>query len=263
MAHLMADVEACARLLADLRRDRRQIDALPEELAPADLAEGYAVQDQLSRLLGQRVLGWKVAATNDAAQRGLGVAEPFSGRLLDGAIDASPAAVAPSLLPGRPLLECEVGLRLAAPLRPEGAPCTREQAAGCVGAAVACFELPGSRFTSLGGVGAPSLVADNAVAARLVAGPDVAYDPGMDLAAIGVRLHVNGEVLAEGIGATVLGDPLNSLVWLADHLAARGLWLETGALVSTGALTGLHALRPGDHARAEFTGLGTIEVTFA
>jgi 2-keto-4-pentenoate hydratase len=50
------------------------------------------------------------------------------------------------------------------------------------------------------------------------------------------------------------------MVWLAGKLAEFGLALRPGDLIMTGSFTRQFPLAPGDRVRAEFDGLGTVEV---
>jgi hypothetical protein len=59
-----------------------RIAALPASCCPANRAEGYAIQSEVARLSGQRILGWKIAATSVAGQRHIHVDGPLAGRLL-------------------------------------------------------------------------------------------------------------------------------------------------------------------------------------
>jgi 2-keto-4-pentenoate hydratase len=52
------------------------------------------------------------------------------------------------------------------------------------------------------------------------------------------------------------------LVWLANHLSARGAGLSAGQFVTTGSCTGMMFTKPGSHVRSELPGLGVVEVTF-
>src|SRR5262245_34518321 len=71
-----------------------RIAALPERCRPIDRAGGYSVQAEVARLSGQRVAGWKIAATSAAGQRHIRVDGPLAGRLLANRVLAS-GSVAP------------------------------------------------------------------------------------------------------------------------------------------------------------------------
>ena len=64
-------------MLVAARRRREPLDALPEDLAPGDAAAAYAVQEAHVAALGAGAAGWKVGATNAAAQAMLDWPEPF------------------------------------------------------------------------------------------------------------------------------------------------------------------------------------------
>ena len=71
----------------------------------------------------------------------------------------------------------------------------------------------------------------------------------------------NGDIVGTYTAAEVMGDPLNALAWLANHLATRGLALEPGDVVMSGAISKLLRPKPGDTIRARFTRLGSVSVT--
>ena len=61
-----------------------------------------------------------------------------------------------------------------------------------------------------------------------------------DLIADGVyasAIVVGCAIVATNAGAEVMGDPLNSLAWIANHLGARGLGLRAGDVVMSGSVS--------------------------
>ena len=66
--------------------------------------------------------------------------------------------------------------------------------------------------------------------------------------------------MARGRGADVMGDPLEAMTWLANHLCARGLQLRSGELVTSGTCTPIVAIAPGQSAVARFEGVGAVEL---
>src|SRR5437763_12400232 len=95
----MDRVTAACDYLLDLRQTRRRVAALPADIVPRSLAEGYEVQDRLVRTLlnraGGRPIGYKIACTSQLAQKALGVDGPFFGVLMSQSTHTSPA-----ILPG-------------------------------------------------------------------------------------------------------------------------------------------------------------------
>ena len=75
-----------------------------------------------------------------------------------------------------------------------------------------------------------------------------------------VSLTVNGRRERAGVGADVLGDPLNALVWLANARADAGEGLVAGQIHNTGTATSFYWAHPGDHATADFGPLGSVRL---
>jgi 2-keto-4-pentenoate hydratase len=95
-----------------------------------------------------------------------------------------------------------------------------------------------------------------------VLGAETRFSADLDLAALGVAVEIGGKEVATGRGDAVLGNPLNSLVWLARKLHEFGRGLKAGELVMTGSFTRQFPLAQGDRIRASFERLGAVEASF-
>ena len=84
----------------------------------------------------------------------------------------------------------------------------------------------------------------------------------LDLALEGLVYEHNGAVVATNTAAEVLGNPINSLAWIANHLGARGLGLAAGQVIMTGSVSKLVHPRAGDTVRATYTRLGSVSARF-
>ena len=58
----------------------------------------------------------------------------------------------------------------------------------------------------------------------------------------------------------MLGNPLNSLAWLAGFLSRQSLSLQRGDLITTGTITDMRAVEVGDEVVADFGELGEAKV---
>ena len=85
---------------------------------------------------------------------------------------------------------------------------------------------------------------------------------GLDLSLEGVVYEENGERVATAAAAEVLGNPLNSLAWLANALGGQGGKLRAGDIVMTGSISKVFRPKAGDSARASFTRLGSVSCRF-
>jgi 2-keto-4-pentenoate hydratase len=124
------------------------------------------------------------------------------------------------------------------------------------------IEVPDSRYNDFAKVGAPQLIADAACADWFVLGPPAsARWRSRDLVAHAVAVYRNGEQVATGSGANVLGDPLIALTWLVNELRSYADGITSGQFVTTGTCVVPVAIRPGDNMRADFGEFGTVDVS--
>lgn len=252
-------IERASGLLLEARLAARTIPAIPEDCRPATLADAYAVQARLVERLGRGVAGWFCACTSLEIQGILGLDAPYYGRLLAGAVLSSPAELRAADLP--PLcLECEFGFSLARDLPASGAPYGRDEVAAAVAAVHPTIEVVAGHLEDWPSQDVFSVIADNGTDGRLVHGAGFADWRDIDLAAVAVSLTVNGRRERQGVGADVLGDPLNALVWLANVRAEAGEGLAAGHIHNTGTATSFYWARAGDHATADFGPLGSVDL---
>ena len=73
---------------------------------------------------------------------------------------------------------------------------------------------------------------------------------------------VDGEIVQTGNGEPVMESPINSLVWLAHRLHAKGTPLKAGEWVSTGTCTPPVPAEAGKTLSAKFGDFGTVSVSF-
>lgn len=255
-------VTEAAAVLANLRRTVATIDALDEAIAPQSVPEAYQVQDGLIAELGGKIVAWKVGATAEAVQAKLGVDEPFSGPIFASALHRAPASLSAANYTHR-LIECEFAFRLGDDLAPRpGAPYSLDEVKAAVDATCPAIEIIAPSFDVAIGGSAHSRIADLGVSAGLVVGEAVTDWRALDLAEHPVTLRVDGAEVATGTGGLVLGHPLNSLHWLANHMTMRGRTLSAGMVVTTGTTTGLYDLAVGAEAVADFGALGAVSLSF-
>src|SRR5438128_2360057 len=134
-------------------------------------------------------------------------------------------------------------------------------AALAIEGAVPALELIDFRYA--GKPTAIDAVADGVLAKAIVLGAPLTDVTHLDLALEGLVYEVNGAIVATNTAAEVLGSPINSLAWIANHLGARGLALRAGDVVMTGSVSILLRPKAGDTVRARFTRLGSVSARFA
>lgn len=260
------DTDPLSRCVQGLERAYRRAGTVPRPSSTGlilSLAQGYEIGRRLTAALerqGDRPVGRKIGFTNPATWREFGLDTPIWAPVYERTVVRAPSAGARIELAGMtaPRIEPEIVLGLD----DRGTDPVAVWAA--IGFEIVDCHYPGWRFT------AAEAVADFGVHAALVVGPVVALDTsaaGERLADVAVRLSRNGREVASGSGRNALGGPLAALAHLQQVLAEQS-WappLEAGELVSTGTLTPLPAVRPGETWSVEVRGgaLGGLELTLS
>jgi 2-keto-4-pentenoate hydratase len=81
------------------------------------------------------------------------------------------------------------------------------------------------------------------------------------LDAVAATVQINGETVATGRGDAVLGNPLNSVIWLARKLQEFGRAIQPGEIIMSGSFTRQFPIAPGDRVQVDFGGVGEVQVS--
>ena len=259
-------VREAAELLWRHRCAGSVLQTLPPALRPTSHAQGHAIQAQLPAVAGQRVAGWKIAATSSAGQAHINVGGPLAGRILRSFVVEDGAAL--SLAGNRMrVAEPEFAFRMGRELPPRARPYSVPEVLDAVATLHPAFEIPDSRFAEFTRAGEAQLIADDACCGPFAFGPAAPEDwRQIDLSAHRVHGSVSNaegvRLTREGDGRAALGDPRGALTWLVNELSSLGIALEAGQYVSTGTCMVPMAIAPGDRAQADFGVLGRVSLAF-
>jgi 2-keto-4-pentenoate hydratase len=230
-------IAAATEALVAARLSRRPIATLTSQWPDLDEASAYAIARATQARLAEPRVGYKLGYTSAAMRAQMGVREPNYGvltapsRVVHGGVLAMAELI-------HPLVEPEIAFVMAADVTDPA------QTAAAVASVHPALEIVDTRYEAYRFQAADN-IADNSSAARFVIGPPLVLPPDCDLAALPVRLCVDGEPLGEGHGADALGHPLAALTWLAERLLREGQALHAGDVVLTGGLTRAFAAQPG------------------
>ena len=258
----MSTSEKAAAQLLPAWVQSQQMLALDADIRPQSRAEGYQVQQALFQATQENTYGWKIAATSVAGQKHIGVSGPLAGRLLESRRMVPGASVS---LTGNVMrvMEAEFAFHLGQDVLGSSRALSQDDVMACVDALHLAIEIPNSRYADFEHVGEASLIADFACAGRVVIGPEVTTpwrNKALNLHQ--VQVSRQGEAVAHGSGANVLGDPRLALTWLANELISHGMHLKQGDTVITGTCVVPVPVSEGDEMLADFGDLGQIAVQF-
>ncbi len=256
-----AKIDEAARKLYRAELERRPVSPLTETYTDLSLSEAYQVQlaiVALKRAAGARVVGKKTGLTSKSMQRLLGIDEPDFGHLLESMMVPDGGDIPLQELI-QPKVEAEIAFLLGQDLQGSGV--TVEDALAATRCVIAALEIIDSRIKEWR-IKLADTVADNASSGRVVLGRKALAVIDLDLRLVGMVLEKNGEPIATGAGAAVLGHPARAVAWLANKLAEFGLSLKANEVILPGALCAAVEVGPGDTITAAFDRLGTVSVRF-
>lgn len=242
---------------ADAVADGKTVAPYTAELNTED---AYCIQaryvSHLTDAFGDKV-GYKVAFTSDAAQTRFGVPGPARGVLLADMLHANDATL-PVDFASHPLIEPDLLVTITddAIMQAE----TPLEAAQHLGEVQAFLELPALPLHEETGINGRQLIAFNTGARAGIRGTAIPFQATTDFVDAladmhGVLRDESGKVLARAGGDAILGQPLNALLWLIEHLRAHGESLQAGQVVSLGSLAAPRPLEAGRTYTLTYRGL--------
>ena len=253
------DPAAVARQFVEARLAGRALPAFPGPL-PADMAEGYRVQEQAIGLWPDVVVGWKVGRIPPELQAELHaerVNGPIFARHVWAADPVQPTAL-PCIPGGFAAVEAEYIYRLGRDAPADKRDWTPEEALELVDQMLVGVEFAGSPLATINVLGPRVVASDFGNNAALILGAAVPGWRERPQDTPSCAAYVEGRLVGEGSPASIPGGPPASLAFLLAATAARGRPLKAGQLVTTGAASGIHDIEAGQTARITFGDLQEI-----
>ena len=242
--------------LARARAEVRVLDAGPWRAKVTSVHEAYEIQSQLAARAGITVRGWKVTALSAEQQLNYLTDRPVAGALLSPFVHTAPAALSAAKFVV-PLLECEVAFVLGVDLPPRDQAYTRSEIEAAVEVVVPAMEIADSRWPA----NAPGLLklADSMGNGAFIAGSPLRDWRKLDLDNLAVTLKHDGNAIERGSSARILGNPLLSVIALANAQPLPFGGLQRGQFITTGSCITPIPPRPGVYV-GEFGALGTLRL---
>jgi 2-keto-4-pentenoate hydratase len=253
--------EQLAQSLADAWRNCETIPLPGADVAPRSRADAFAIQDRMSEIIGDSVVGWKVGAAVRAVQVLEGHDGPIVGRLFAPRLYTSPAEV-PAVLYDGYKIECEFAFRFGKAVRARGHAYTRAELEGQL-VLHPGLEIAGTRY-AMGAANRKSTthdaIADNGSGGAYVVAGAIDDCHAVDLAMLQIDARIDGGSAIDMYQGEFRRDPVDILVETVNGLAERGIDLAAGDFLSTGSLTTPTPLHAGETYVARFGNLMTLTV---
>ena len=260
------DHATAAAALLEAEKTGEQIGLLSLAYPDITMDDAYAVQSALmaAKLAeGRRVIGWKIGLTSKAMQYALGIDIPDSGVLFDDMVFDHGATV-PAGRFIQPRIEAEIAFVMKAPVGPDA---TRNEVLAATDYVAPSIEILDTRIQRADPATGQTrnvldTISDNAANAGIVLGTERHAADAFDLRWVGAITLRNGEVEETGLGAGVLNDPVESVVWLARRMGQYGQCIEPGQVILSGSFIRPVECPPGTEIHADFGTFGSVDIAF-
>ena len=260
-----AAISRAAELICSSRLSDSVIGQLPVSCRPVNEVEAYLIQDALHERAERTGLGTisahKIGCTTPVMQNYLNIRNPCAGGVF-----ASTVHEARGKFEHKNYrhvgVECEVAVRLGAPLGFGKGSCSVNSVAGAVSQVMLAIEVVDDRYDDYEALGAPTLIADDFFNAGCVLGDPVPDWKSLDFVSIPGHMTINGVEVGRGRGGDIMGHPFAALAWLADLFASRGKVLALGEFVLLGSVVETKWVQIGDKVEVHIEGLGRAEAEF-
>ncbi len=226
---------------------------------PATLEQAYAVQAAAIARWPQAPAGWKVARIAPAF-----AAQFPEERLIGPAFPANlhrPApgesASCPVFAGGFAAVEAEIVIVVAQDAPPAKADWTADDVAPLVKSMHIGVEVASSPLATLNDLGPAAVISDFGNNWGVVVGAEIANWQALDQ--IAVETFIDGQSVGQG-QVSLRAGPLGALAFTLNKRARQGAPLKAGDVISTGMITGVHDIRPGQRSRHVFAGCGELAV---
>lgn len=251
-----------AQKLITAAKDLKPIDPLTEIHPEITVEEAYRVQliTVDARLAeGRRVIGKKIGLTSPAIQQVFKVHEPDYGHLLDDLLAHEREGLVTSRLL-QPRVEGEIAFILERDLT--GPRITSLDVIRATAGVTAALEIIDSRIRDWK-IKIQDTVADNASTGAFVLGSNIVPLTGLDLRYVGFVMTKNGQVASTAAGAAVLGNPLQSVAWLANKIEEYGISLKAGEIILSGSAVAPVPVEAGDSIHLTVDRIGDVRCFFS
>ncbi len=223
-----------------------------------DIEDAYAVGQMVTDLKvanGRIVKGHKVGLTSKAMRDATGATEPDYGTLFDNWFLDEGTQVSMSAM-NRPMVEVELVFVLKENL---GGPSVNAlDVIRATDFVVPAVEVVDTRYLPGGKPGVIDSISDAASCGFIMVGGNPVGLNDIDVRHVGGALYKNGQVVESGTAAAVMGNPINSVAWLARKLDEFGVEMQAGHSILSGSFVRIHPMAAGDSFVADFGPLGQI-----
>lgn len=255
------EIEKLAEHLENCELQAKDTLKITDDYPQMGWEDAYAIQDEIRRrkiARGNKIIGLKAGLTSHAKMKQMNVDSPIIGFLADYFSVAEGSEINVKELV-HPKVEPEIAFVTNKPLKGPG--CHIGTVLAATDFVIPAIEVIDSRYRDFK-FDLKSVIADNCSSSRFVVGGRSAKVESIDLRTTGIVLEKNGEAVAFGAGAAVLGHPAAAVAMLANQLGAKGEEIPAGTLILSGGITEAVTVQAGDCITLHVQHMGSVSIRF-
>ena len=233
------------------RRAASGLAGYPGDL-PATLEEAYAIQDEAVARWGREVLGWKVGRVMPPLSARFGT-DRLAGPIFDAVVTRNGDEPAmPVFAEGFAAAEAEFLLRIGRTPAAGKTEFTLDEAAELIDAVHVGIEIASSPLGAINAIGPVAVISDFGNNNGLVVGAAIPDWRRSGFEEWDAETFIDGVSAGTGRASGFPDGAIGSARFLFELMARRGVALQPGQWISSGAVTGVHDARPGQRVEARF-----------
>ncbi|WP_414712455.1 2-keto-4-pentenoate hydratase [Sphingobium sp.] len=225
---------------------------------PTTLAEAYAIQDAALARVDEPIAGWKVGRILPPLSDQYGC-DRLAGPIFAGTVARiEPGSRGLIFANGFGAIEAEYLCRIGKTPTSGQTQFNLEEAADHIDAVHIGVEIASSPFVGINSMGPAVTISDFGNNNGLLIGPAVADWQNGAYTQQPVTTRIDGLEIGAGTASAFARGAIGSVAFLLENLVMRGIAIEPGWWISTGAVTGVHVVQIGQTVEMDFGPLGTL-----
>jgi 2-keto-4-pentenoate hydratase len=232
---------------------RRQATGLADYPGPLPrtLDEAYAIQDAAMASWGKEVVGWKVGRVLPPLSEQYGT-DRLAGPIFADQVSANDEPAMPVFAQGFAAGEAEFLLHVGAPPPAGQTRFSLDEAAALIDRVHVGIEIASSPLMTINAIGPVAVISDFGNNNGLVVGPEVSDWSSLAFEDWDVATVIDGRTAGTGRARSFPDGVIGAARFLFELLAKRGIAVKPGQWISSGAVTGVHEVAPGQRVEARF-----------
>ncbi len=225
-----------AHLLDDARLKAYTLSQFSSQIANFTREAAYSIQEEgLSRRIerGEKIIGLKMGLTSEGKRKQMNLDSPLYGALTD-KMQVPNNGVFHLKGSIHPKIEPEIAFFIAKELKGK---ISRAEVLAATQYIAPALEILDSRYEGFKYFSMEDVIADNSSSSYFIIGAPCTNFSSLDLLNMKMKMKINGHTLAEGISSDISGDPVISVIQLAELMAQRDQGIPANTIVLAGAAT--------------------------